>query len=584
MGDELTFRRLGRRQFLLATAGLAGTALLAACGGDDDDDDTDGGSGTDATSTPEAESGGEATSADSGDDATSAATEEDAGEDDAEGDETPAEGGDEAEGDVKTGGILLIGQDFGPQEMDPTVSGAWASTNIQELIFTGLLRWTADMELEPDLSTDWEISEDGLTYTFNLREGVTFHNGEPFNAESVAYTIERILDPETASPRISIYSDIESIEAASETQTVFNLSKPIAPLLRNLATIPNGAMVPAGATSDELNNEAPGTGAFRFVEHVLDQEVRLEKFEEYYEEDLPYLDGVTFRLLADDTSISAALRDETVHMAWLKDPKVAQNVSESTAGLESVPGVSSRYLPIMFSLKDEPFNDVNVRRAMSAALDRGQIAQTVLGGFGSVGTFLPPSQLAGYEGDGSDLPYYTQDIEQAKQLLQEAGYDSFEVPEFKVVAANSLDVQCAQVMAQQWSAANITVGINPMEVGAILEDWRVGNYKMAAVGTVWRPDPSTEVERFHSQSPFGQAMGINDPELDEMIDAGLAETDPDARVEIYTQIQEHVLDQVYIIVPYTYPLRWELTWDYVEGYDVMASNARISVRKTWLDI
>lgn len=567
MRDELDIR-LGRRRFLLTTAGLAATTLLAACGGDDDDDTNGENSAMDAATTSEPEG-----------EATSAATDGDSGDSSASEDNTT-----EDEGAPKNGGTLLIGQDFGPQELDPTISGAWASTNIQELIFTALLRWTADMQVEPDLAMDWEISEDGLTYTFNLREGVTFHNEEPFNSEAVKYTFERILDPEVASPRISIYQDVESIETPSETQVVFNLTKPVAPLLRNLATIPNGAIVPAGATGEELNAEAPGTGAFRFVEHILDQEVRLEKFADYYEDELPYLDAVTFRLLADDTSISAALRDETVHMAWLKDPKVAQNVAKSTEGLDSVPGVSSRYLPIVFSLKDEPFNDVNVRRAMSVALDRSKIAQVVLGGFGQVGTFLPPSQLAGYEGDGSDLPYYTQDTEQAKQLLADAGYDSFDVPEFKVVAANQLDVQCAQIMAEQWSAANINVSINPMEVGAILEDWSAGNYKMAAVGTVWRPDPSNEVERFHSQSPFGKAMGIDDSELDKLIEAGIAETDEAARIDIYHQIQERILDQVYVIIPYTYPLRWELLWNYVKGYDVMASNARISVRKTWLDI
>lgn len=259
------------------------------------------------------------------------------------------------------------------------------------------------------------------------------------------------------------------------------------------------------------------------------------------------------------------------------------SVSQSTEGLQSVPGTSSRYLPVIFDPTQPPFDDVRVRRAMSLALDRKQIVQTVLGGFGSVGTFLPPSQLGGYVGDGSDLPYYTQDVEEAKRLLKEAGYDRLTVPEFKVVAANQLDVQCAQIMAEQWAAANIDVSINPMEVGAILEDWSSGNFQMAAVGGVWRPDPSNEVTYFYSKSAFGKALGINDPELDELIEQGLAETDPDARVKIYKQIEHRVLDQVYVIIPYTYPLRWELVWNYVKGYDVMASNARISVRKTWLD-
>lgn len=556
---------LGRRQFLMATAGLIGAGLLAACGESDDDPGAPAAADPTATTAPAA-------------DPTPADADSDDSDDDTDSDD------DAATGEPKTGGTLLIGQDFGPQDMDPTVSGAWASTNVQELIFNGLLRWSADMELEPDLATAWEIDDDGLTYTFDLREGVTFHNGKAFTSEDVKFTFERILDPDTASPRISVYRDIESIEAIDETTVQFTLSSPIAPLLRNMATIPNGAIVPAGSTDDELNDEAPGTGAFRFVAHVLDQEVRLEKFEDYYEEGLPYLDAVTFRLLADDTSISAALRSESVHIAWLKDPKVAQNVAQTTENLQSVEGTSSRYLPILFDLKEPPFDDVNVRRAMSLAVDRASIVQAVLGGFGSVGTFLPPSQLAGYIGDGSDLPYYQRDVEEARRLLQEAGYDQLDVPEFKVVAANSLDVQCAQVMAEQWAEAGINVTINPMEVGAILDDFRSGNFKMAVVGGVWTPDPSNEVARYHSESPQGSAYGINDPEVDELIERGLAESDPDARVEIYTELQERVLDQVYVIVPYTYPLRWELLWNYVQGYDVMASNARISVRKTWLDV
>ncbi|HYI15404.1 MAG TPA: hypothetical protein VEX37_08435, partial [Thermomicrobiales bacterium] len=88
---------------------------------------------------------------------------------------------------------------------------------------------------------------------------------------------------------------------------------------------------------------------------------------------------------------------------------------------------------------------------------------------------------------------------------------------------------------------------------------------------------------FLSTSAAGQAQGIANLELDELINAGTIESDPDARVEIYHQIQDLILEEVYVIVPYTYPLRWELVWDYVKGYDVMASNARISVRKTWLD-
>ncbi len=591
MEDKLK-TAFSRRQMLLGTAGLAAFGLLAACGGDDDDDEPtateEAGSGQDATAAEgdatemATEAGGDATE-EAGETEEADATVEEAATEDATEVEGMATEAASDEGEPIAGGTLFIGQDFGPQDMDPTISSAWASTNIQELIFTGLLRWSPDMQLEPDLSPSWEVSDDGLTYVFTLLEGVTFHNGQEFSSADVQYTFERIQDPDVASPRASTYEDIESIDAPDATTVQFNLSSPIAPLLRFLATIPTGAIVPDGSTDEELNADAPGTGPFVFVQHDLDQQVVLEKYDSYYEENLPYLDGVTFRLLADDTSISAGLRSESVQMAWLKDPKVAANVADTTDGLESVPGVSSRYIPILWKLTLPPFNDVRVRRAFSLALDRQAIVDAVLGGYGSVGTFLPPSQLGGYVGDGSDLPYYTQDIPGAIALLEEAGYDEIVVPEFKVVAANQLDVQCAQIMKEQWAEANIDVTINPMEVGAIIDEYIAGDYEMIMIGGVWQPDPSSEVARFHSTNQIGQAMEINDPELDALIDEGLATTDPDERVEIYKQIETLVLEQVYTIVPYTYPLRWELLWNYVKGYDVMASNARISVRKTWLD-
>jgi peptide/nickel transport system substrate-binding protein len=268
----------------------------------------------------------------------------------------------------------------------------------------------------------------------------------------------------------------------------------------------------------------------------------------------------------------------------LKDPKVAQNVSKTTKGINSTPGVSARYIPIYFKENEKPFDDVRVRQALSLALNRKQIVDTVLGGFGSVGTFLPPTQLGGYKGDGSDLPYYQQDVAQARKLLQDAGYaDGLKVPVFKIVAANQLDVQLAQLMKEQWAAAGIDVTINPMEVGAIIKDWLEGNYSMVMVGGAWVADPDGEVIRLYSKDSFAKNMGLADPKLDEMIEAGRVETDDAKRVAVYKGIEKYVLEQVYTIIPYTYPLRWELTWDYVKGYDVMASNARLSLRKTFID-
>lgn len=485
------------------------------------------------------------------------------------------------DGEPVSGGTLLIGQDFGPQSLQPALTTAWASTNIEELIYTGLLRWTSTMELEPDLATEYEIRDD-VTYVFHLREGVTFHNDADFSAEDVKYTFDYMLDSANASTHYPIFSVIDSIDVVDPLTVQFNLAMPFAPFLRYLATIPYGAIVPNGS-GDELANEPIGTGPFAFVEHQLDQAVYLRKNENYYEDGLPYLDEVIFQLYGDDTSIASAIQSGSVDMTWLKNPIIAQNVAAGEEGLQSFEGVSSRYLPIEFNLSGPPFDDVRVRRAMSLALDRQALVDTVLGGYGAVGTFLPPSQLAGYTGDGSDLPYYTRDVETAKALLKEAGYETLEVPEFKIVAANQLDVQCAQLMQAQWTEAGINVQINPMEVGAILDEFSAGDFQMATVGGVWRPDPDRELVRFSRDSPLPEKLGRVDEYLFDLIEQGRTTSDEDERIAIYEQIQHHMLDQVYLIVPYVYPLRWELIWDDVHGYEVTPSNSRMSVRETWKD-
>ena len=110
-----------------------------------------------------------------------------------------------------------------------------------------------------------------------------------------------------------------------------------------------------------------------------------------------------------------------------------------------------------------------------------------------------------------------------------------------------------------------------MEVGAILEEWSAGNFQMASVGTVWTPDPNQEVVPFQSDSAMAQGIGLADPDLDALILEGRATADEAERIAIYEQIQELVLDQAYMLVPYVYPLRWELIWEQVEGYEVMPS-------------
>ncbi len=505
------------------------------------------------------------------------------------GDETTTTAGQTAESSTtttvpdtgpKSGGTLTIGADADPIGLDPITTAAFSSSDFMTLLFNGLLRWSPTMELEPDLAESYDIVDD-TTYVFTLRQGVKFHNGQDFTAEDVKYTIERILDPETGSPRITQYSLVESVTVDNPYQVTITLSGPDATFLSTLASSPSGAIVPVGV---EGHDDHPiGTGPFKFESYEPGVDFTLSKFEDYFEEGLPYLDEVVFRFFGDQASIISALRSRAIDMTYLKDPKVAAQVTTTNPEIISAPGQTSRTFPIWFNIANEPFDDVNVRRAISLASDRQAAVDTVLAGSGKPAGAIPESQIGGFDGSW-DLPYNTRDVEEAKRLLAEAGYpDGIHLGEFPVVAANDLDVQVTQILQEQWEEAGITVDLRPIETAPLLEAWRNGDFNMLSVALAWTSDPDVIVSRVLSTNPYGAAMNINDAELDAMITEARTTIDETARAELYREIQNYIADNAYTLHIYQYPLRWEMWWEDVAGYHPLANNLRTWVRTTWID-
>jgi len=489
-----------------------------------------------------------------------------------------ASGGDP---DAKRGGTLTIGADADPIGLDPVTNTAFSSGDFTGLLYTGLLRWSPDMQIEPDLATGYEMPDE-TTYVFTLRDGVTFHNGQEFSAEDVKHTFDRIMDPATGARWASSYTSIESVTVKDPLTVEFKLKTPDAAFLRYLATNPAGAIVPKGV--EDLVTQPVGTGPFMFESYEPNREFVLVGNPNYYEDGQPYLDKVIFRFFKDQSALASALRSRSIDMTWLKNPKVADLITRTQPDLVSAPGQTSRTFPVWFNLKAAPMNDVNVRRALSLATDRQACLDTVLGGSGKVGAALPESQIGGYDGV-SDLPYYGQDIEGAKKLLAEAGHpDGIDLGDYIVVAANDLDVACAQILQQQWAQAGINVNIKPTETAPLLEMWNKGTYStLLSVADSWTPDPDAIFLRMSSRGTFGTNMGMDDEAMDQMIAEARTITDPEKRAAANQDIQRRIADQAYVLHIYQYPLRWEAWWNYVQGYHALAANTRTYVRTTWID-
>nr|WP_255616343.1 ABC transporter substrate-binding protein [Microvirga puerhi] len=485
-----------------------------------------------------------------------------------------------AAGASKAGGTLRIGADADPIGLDPTIVTAFSSNDFTALLYSGLLRWNAKMEVEPDLALSYDMPDE-KTYVFKLRQGVKFHNGKDFTAEDVKYTFDRILDPATASRLRTQYASIDSVTIVDPFTVRFALKNRDAAFLSYLASNPDGAIVPKEV--EELVTKPVGTGPFVFESYQPNQQFTLARNPHYFEDGLPNLEKVVFKFYKDQATLSSALRSKTIDMTWLKDPKVAALMARASKDFISAPGQTSRTFPVWLNMKAPPLNDVRVRRALSLATDRQACLQTVLGGSGKVGAMIPESQVGGYDGVG-EMPYYKPDPAAAKALLAEAGFpDGIDLGDYIVVAANPLDVACAQILQQQWQAAGIKVKIVPMETAPLLNQWSSGTWAtLLSVALSWTPDSDAILQYLNSQSKFGKAMGITDEGLDRMMTEARAETDNTKRAAKNLAIQKHIADQAYVLQVYQYPLRWEIWWNYVEGYVPLAANIRSFVRNTSL--
>jgi peptide/nickel transport system substrate-binding protein len=476
----------------------------------------------------------------------------------------------------KHGGTLTIGENAIPIGLDPTTTIAASSWEPIGLIYSGLLRWSPDMKIEPDLATSYD-NPNPTTFVFHLRKGVTFQNGQRFTAADVKYTFDRILDPATASPLAGEYSEINAVTVVNPYTVKFSLKEASPSLLSALATVPDGMIVPRGVA--DLVTHPVGTGPFTFVSYQPNQQLVLKANPHFYEKGLPYLSGVVMKYFGDQSSILSAIRSGSVDMTWLSDPKVAATVGAR-------PKMSGQTWPVWLKLNQPPLNDYRVRRALSLATNRQGIIDTVLGrANGKLSGLIPSAELGGDKNPAKDLHFYNYNLTEAKKLLAEAGYpNGLDLGNFDVNGNAPQDVQVVQILQQQWAAAGIKVNVNPMPPADLIKAWHAGNFTVIALQTKVLPDPDVIAEKVRSTNAlFGQAWGFHDTKMDSMIDAARSELNPKKRTADYLQIQKRIADQAYAIIVFQTPGLWELWRNYVRGYTPSILNVRTAVRTTWLN-
>lgn len=477
----------------------------------------------------------------------------------------------------KHGGTLTIGEDAIPVGLDPTTTIAASSWDPISLIYSGLLRWSPDMKIEPDLATSYD-HPNPTTFVFHLRKGVKFQNGQPFTAADVKYTFDRILDPATASPLAGEYStQINAVTVVNPYTVKFSLKEASAPFLSALATVPDGMIVPRGVT--DLATHPVGTGPFAFVSYKPNQQLVLKANPNFYEKGLPYLNEVVMKYFDDESSIVSAIRSGAVDMTWLTDPKVAASVGVR-------PAADGNTWPVWFKLNQPPLNDYRVRRALSLATNRQAIIDTVLGpANGKLSGLIPSAELGGDKNPAKDLHFYNYNLPEAKKLLAEAGYpNGLDLGDFDVNSEAPQDLQVVQILQQQWAAAGVKVTVHPMDPADLIKAWHAGNFTVIALQTKVLPDPDVIAEKVRSTNAlWGQAWGFHDTKMDAMIAAARAELNPTKRAADYLRIQKRFADQADAIIVFQSAAEWELWRNYVKGYQPSILTLHTAVRNTWLN-
>ncbi len=431
-------------------------------------------------------------------------------------------------------GTLELAVDQSPVGLDPHKVTAFASFAVIGQVYDGLLEINADLQLEPALAASYAISDDGLVYTFTLREGVVFHNGRPFGADDVVYSLERILDPETGSPQASRFDQVASVEAVDERTVVFTLNEPFAPFLANM---PNLYVVAREVVEEhgDLQQVSVGTGPFRLVEVVPDTYLRLEANEAYYRPAEPGVAALRYNVVPEGSTRAAGLRTGTYHLLPDVDPTTAVTLRAAPAvTVLEVPGLA--YTLLGMNVTREPFDDPLVRRAINLAIDREELVEAVF-----LGNAVPAGPLSGALVDWTlpteTFPCYAYDPAAARELLAEAGYpDGFA---FTILTFGTRrDVaDTAQVVQAQLERAGLQVEVNVAEFGTFVQDWQNSNFDAFVSLNGGSIDPDGYLHRTFITGGSTNVFRYSNPEVDALLERGRTTSAMGQRQAIYEELQ-----------------------------------------------
>lgn len=373
---------------------------------------------------------------------------------------------------------LVLGMGVEPPGLDPTVAAPVAIGQVVwQNVFEGLVTIDKDGRIQPELAKSWDVSENGLSYTFHLQDNVSFQNGQPFNSTSAKFTVEKMLADDSVNPQKNLYRVIQSVTAPDTYTLVLTLKEPSSDLLYYLG-YPTAVMVEPESASTNATHPV-GTGPFKLEQWKKGNQLTLIGNDHYWGTPAK-LNRVTFRFISNPQAQAAALNSGGVDaMAEFDAPELVKQF-QNNASFDTVIGTTSMEIVAGMNNARKPFNDLRVRQALMMAIDRNALISAANEGLGTpIGSHFSPSD-AGYEDLTNVLPYSP---EKSKQLLAEAGYPNGFTFTMKV-PTRTYAQRAAEIMQAYFAMVGVTMNIESSEFPAkwVSDVFKDTNYDMTIIG------------------------------------------------------------------------------------------------------
>lgn len=476
------------------------------------------------------------------------------------------------------GGSAIQRSGFFRVAMQPIVQTdpAFISSDSEILVANHVYDYLVDIDpqnqIQPRLARSWEISDDGLVYTFTLEEDVTFHDGSPFSAKDVVWTFDRLRDPSLESPTVDILQEIVNIEATGDLEVTFTLSETNPFFLFDLSD--NHALILKAGTEDPETG-FNGTGPFKVSNYSPEDRIEMEAFEDYFVEDQPKLANLEIIFFNEETSAVNALRDGAVDLVMRMSTPLFQ-------GLQDEQGIITLDIPtngfdlVRLRADQPPGDDPRIIQALKLATDRAEILELVQQGYGAVGRDSPIGPLnTAYYTEQTPLP--ERNIDAAMDLLSTAGFE----PGDLVLELSAPDTggrpDLAAVLKAQWAKAGVEIEINIVPESVYYGENIWLDAPLGITGWGSRPIVQFYLDNMLVTEARWNESKFSDAEFDGLAAVAGSTLDEAERIEAYHDIQRILIERGPVIIPYFFAQFGAIS-DQFEGFELKAFAGRTDFR------